>query len=140
MSLFVVDASVAAKWFAEEPFADQASLLLDDRHELHAPDFLLIEMDNIFCTWVRRGSLTRSAAADARATLRRCPLQLHDAATLLDPAWTIASRTRMSICDSLYVALAALLKAKLVTADRRLLDALAPTPFSKHVVWVEDVA
>jgi predicted nucleic acid-binding protein len=139
MSVFVLDASVVAKWFAREPFADQTSLLLDDRHQLHAPDFLLIEMDNILATWVRRGALTRSAAAGARTTLRRCPLQLHEAAALLDPAWTIALHTRSSIYDSLYVALAAFLKAKLVTADRKLLDALAPTPFSKHLLWIESV-
>lgn len=71
--------------------------------------------------------------------MRCCPLQFHDAVALLDPAWTIALHTGASIYDSLYVALAAFLKAKLVTADRKLLDALAPTPFSKHLLWIESV-
>ena len=139
MTIFVLDASVVAKWFAQEPFADRASLLLDDRHQLHAPDFLLVEMDSVFANWVRRGALTRSAASEARATLRRCPLQFHDAAALLDPAFAIALHAGASVYDSLYVALAAFLKARLVTADRKLLDALAPTPLSKHLLWIEAV-
>lgn len=73
MTIFVLDASVVAKWFAQEPFADQASLLLDDRHQLHAPDFLLVEMDNVLATWVRRGALTRSAASEARAPCAAVP-------------------------------------------------------------------
>jgi predicted nucleic acid-binding protein len=43
------------------------------------------------------------------------------------------------VYDSLYVALAMLLGAPMVTADRRLYDALAAGPFAKYVAWVEDL-
>ena len=49
MSLYVVDASVAAKWFIEEVHAEAALALLRESNRLHAPDFLLVEMDGLLC-------------------------------------------------------------------------------------------
>lgn len=49
MSILVVDAGVAAKWFFDEPLSDEAARLLDPSYELHAPDFFLLEIDNVLC-------------------------------------------------------------------------------------------
>jgi predicted nucleic acid-binding protein len=51
MSVYVVDASVAAKWFFDEPFSDEATRLLDASHTLHVPDFFLLEIAENLC-WV----------------------------------------------------------------------------------------
>ena len=139
MSVLVVDASVAAKWFAEEEHAEQARRL-GAGHELHAPDFLLIEMDNIFCTWVRNGSFLRADADEARAVLRRSSVQLHAFQPLLDGAYWIAGEWGLSIYDALYIALAVSLDAPLVTADRKFCRVLARGPLAKSVLWVEDAA
>ena len=139
MSVFVVDASVAAKWYAQEPNAEDALRLLAGAHVLHAPDFLLMEMDNVLCTWVRSGSFTRAAASETRAALRTAPVQLHPFQRLLDSSWGIAADHGVSLYDALYVALAIHLDAQLVTADRKLLRSLSGTPFARHVTWVEDV-
>jgi predicted nucleic acid-binding protein len=48
-------------------------------------------------------------------------------------------QTGQSMYDCLYVALAALLKDRMVTADRRLYDALKDGPLRKHVAWVGEV-
>jgi predicted nucleic acid-binding protein len=45
--ILVVDASVAIKWFVEEPLRSQARKLLADRHEFVAPDLLIAEVSNI---------------------------------------------------------------------------------------------
>jgi predicted nucleic acid-binding protein len=45
MSVYVVDASVAAKWFFEEAYSEDASRPLHAKYRLHAPDFLLLELD-----------------------------------------------------------------------------------------------
>ncbi|KKK99010.1 hypothetical protein LCGC14_2637010, partial [marine sediment metagenome] len=62
MSAYVVDASVAAKWFAEETYADDARRILHADNQLHAPELFLLEMDSVLCKWVRRGVVNESEA------------------------------------------------------------------------------
>jgi len=140
VSVFIVDASVAAKWFIHEEHCEAALSVLKEKNRLHAPDFLLLEMDSIICKWTRRGVVTTEEALELRDALRRYPVQYHSLATLLDTAFAIANQTGQSIYDCLYVALAALLKGRMVTADRRLHDGLKNGKFRKHIVWVEDAA
>lgn len=139
MSLFVVDASVAAKWFIEEEHGEAALSVLDKNNQLHAPDFLLMEMDSIICKWIRRGAVSPQEGIDVRDALRRYPIQRHSFMPFLDSAFAIANQTGKSIYDCLYIALAALLKGRMVTADRRLYDGLKSGPFKEHVVWVADI-
>lgn len=139
MSVLIVDASVAAKWFFKEDNGEEALSVLDENNELHAPDFLLLELDSIICKWVRRGAVDAAEGIEIRAALRRYPVQHHPFTSFLDSAFTIASQTGQSIYDCLYVALAAVLHGRMVTADRRFYDALKGGPFKKYVVWVGDV-
>ena len=140
MSVFVVDSSVAAKWFSNEAHADAALAVLDESNDLHAPDFFLIEFDNVVCKWVRRGLLSAREGVDVREAVRQCPVELHPFAALMDSAFAIANETQRSLYDCLYVALAALLDGSMVTADRRLCDAIASGPFAAHITWVEDAS
>jgi predicted nucleic acid-binding protein len=139
MSRLVVDASVAAKWFLPEEHADAALTILDDAHQLHAPDFLLLEMDSLLCKWIHRGVITPAEAQTVRDAVRRIPIRIHPAGSLQDAAFHIAVRARISIYDSLYLALAVLTDGRTVTADRRLYNSLARGPLAKHALWVEDV-
>ena len=139
MSVFIVDASVAAKWFIEEEYGEAALSILDENNQLHAPDFLLLEIDSIICKWTRRGIVTPAEGSDLRDALRRYPIQHHPFISFLDSAFAIANQTGQSVYDCLYVALAPLLKARMVTADRRLYEGLKNGPFKKHVVWVGDI-
>jgi len=139
MTVVVVDASVAAKWLVEEEHDEAALALLRGRHELHAPDFFLLEMDNIVLKWVWRGTLTAGDGDYARAEVRSVPMETHSFGDLLDPAYQIAEETGRSIYDALYVALAVSLDCQMVTADRRLYGALADGQFGRHVLWVEDI-
>ena len=140
MSDYVVDASAAAKWFFDEPHAEAARVLLRPGIRLSAPDFLLVEMDNLFCKRVRRGDMTREDADDARVLLRQLPVEFHPSAALHEQAYELAHRTRRSLYDCFYLSLAILLDAPMVTADRRLFDALGKGAFSAHVMWVEATA
>lgn len=140
MSLYIVDASVAAMWFTGEKLSDAAFRVVRGDNQLHAPDFFLLEMNNIFCKWVRRGVMGISDASDLRVALRRYAIQAYPFSSLLDLACTIANWTRRSLYDCLYVALAVALNRQMVTADRKLHDALAGGPFSGFMCWVEDVA
>lgn len=139
MSVFIVDASVATKWFVEEEYGDAALSVLDGSDQLHAPDFLLLEMDSIICKWIRRGAITTEEGSNLKDAFRKYPVQHHPFISFLDSAFAIANQTGQSVYDCLYVALAALLKGEMVTADRKLYDALRKGPFKKSVRWVEDV-
>lgn len=139
MSIYVVDASVAAKWFTDEEHGEAALSLLDKKNRLHAPDFLLLEMDSIIGKWARRGTVSPAEGEEIRDALRSYPIQMHPFTLVLDTAFAIAGQTGQSIYDCLYVALAAILKGRMVTADYRLYQGLKDGPLAKHVVWVGDL-
>jgi predicted nucleic acid-binding protein len=136
----VVDTSVAAKWFLDEPNAPDALRLLDDRWELHAPDFLDLELDHLLAKRFRRGELTKAEGASIRAALAEFPIHRHYFHDLQDAAFDLACRHRRGVYDSLFVALALYLGTKLVTADRRLYDASSHRPgVGDSLLWVGDI-
>ncbi len=139
MSVFVVDASVAAKWFLREDYSEIAREMVDPRNRLCAPDFFLLEMDNVFCKRVRRNELSPADARQARRMLREVPIEYQGSGALQDRAYRLAVETRTSVYDCLYAALAEALGARMVTADRRFLERMSATPFAGLVMWVEDV-
>ena len=139
MSVYVVDASVAAKWFIEEPDAEAALRLVTEQHELHAPDCFVLEMDSVLCKWLRRGVIADADADAMRTALGRVPIETHPFDPLRDSAYSLARGTGRGVYDCLYLALAASLVAQMVTADRRLYDAVASGPFGGYIVWIGDV-
>jgi len=139
VSVYVIDASVAAKWFADEEHKQAARRALSGQHELHAPDFLLIEMDNVISKWLRGGLVDATEADRIRRDLRALPLKTYRFPPLLDSAYAIARETGRSVYDSLYVALAVALDERVATGDRRLYNALAGGRFVRYVLWVEDI-
>ncbi len=136
MSVHIVDASVAAKWFTEEEHSEQALAFLRDNEKLFAPDFFLLEMDNLVCKWMRRGLLKREEGDSIRTVLRMLDIEYYDSGKLQDHAYEIACKTGRALYDCLYLALAILIEGKTVTADRKLFKAMTDTPFADIVSWV----
>jgi len=139
MTDYVVDASVAAKWFFDEQYSERALALLDDRNRLHAPDFMLVELDSVIIKRIRLGEISPGEGEEVRAGLRKVPLRLHPFIDLLDPAYELAVGTGCSVYDGLYAALAALLGAKVVTADRKLEKAMHDGDLEDNVAWFADL-
>ena len=134
VSLFVVDASVAAKWFlpAEgETLTDEALELLyrytTGQIRLIVPDLFWAEFANILWKAVRQGRWTKDAADTAIAAMKDRNLPTVPSLALLEAAFAIANAFQRTVYDSLYVALAISSKAQLLTADERLAHALAAT-------------
>jgi predicted nucleic acid-binding protein len=134
VSLFVVDASVAAKWFlpAEgETLTDEALELLyrytTGQIRLIVPDLFWSEFANILWKAVRQGRWTKDAADTAIAAMKDRNLPTVPSLALLEAAFAIANAFQRTVYDSLYVALAISSKAQLLTADERLARALAAT-------------
>lgn len=94
MKRFVVDASVAVKWFVPEVHAIQALRLLEGSHDLLAPDLLLAEAGNILRKKCRLGELEAPQAADILQALRRSALEIQPAGPLLAPPGRLSSATR----------------------------------------------
>jgi predicted nucleic acid-binding protein len=139
VNIFVVDASVAAKWFTEEDYSLESLAFLRNNEKLFAPDTFLLEMDNLICKWIRRGIVTNPEGDEIRDELRCQPIEFFPFRELLDYAFEIASRTGCSLYDCLYLALAVSLKGKMATADRRLCERLDQTLFSKYVVFISEI-
>jgi predicted nucleic acid-binding protein len=68
VTLYVVDASVAIKWYVPEVHSETAACLLDGTHQIMAPDLLLPEFGNILWKKVQRGQIS---VETSRTILRR---------------------------------------------------------------------
>jgi len=134
----VVDASVAVKWFLPEPDAQPAVALLRADHRLIAPDLLWIEVASVLWKVVRRGALAADEAERMVSDAAAFPVEIFESSTLLTDTMRIATATDRTIYDSLYVALAAREDAVMVTADDRLVNALANTNWADSVQWLAD--
>lgn len=121
----VIDASVALKWFLEEPDAAHA-LVLRDRHLtgdilLVAPDLLLYEVGNALRF---KHDFAVSDIQAALSDLLRFQLELlAPTERLLHHAAELARRSRLTYYDGFYLAAAHDLGATLITADKRMHDA-----------------
>jgi predicted nucleic acid-binding protein len=135
----VVDASVALKWFVDEPEAVQARRLLSGTYSLRVPDLIYGEIGNALWKRVRRKEITIDQGEQVLNALASIPWSVHPASSLADAAFGIAVRTGCTVYDGLYVALAAGSGAPLVTADEKLLRQVSQTPLGAHVLRLQEV-
>jgi predicted nucleic acid-binding protein len=135
----VVDASVAVKWFAKESDRELALKVLD-APERHAPDLIVAEVGNVAWKKAIRGEITGEQARFICASLKFYFTSLHRSEALVNRAIEVALRLRHPIYDCLYLACAERTGARLVTADRRLLAALAGSELAALAVHVDDFA
>ena len=126
----VVDASVALKWFADEPGAAAAAAVLRD--DLIAPSLLLGEVaSGLWKKW-RRGELTREQSVIALANLPDMLAALYVPEVLLNRAAGICFDVDHPIYDCFYVALAERLQVGFVTADVKMIKKFASTGYAKY--------
>lgn len=67
------------------------------------------------------------------------PLQVRACQPLMPLSFEVAYRTQRTVYDSLYLAVALLHECPMVTADRKLHEALKKGGFAGHLLWVADV-
>jgi len=135
----VVDASVAVKWVLKEPDSHAARRVVD-RAELLAPDLLWAELGNVLWRHQRLGELSASNARDMLLTLRAVPVRTYALFPLLPLALEIAVTIGHSIYDCIYLALADREDCRVVTADRRLQNAVASGPMAGSVMGLTEMA
>ena len=136
---YVVDASVAVKWFVPEIHSEHALRLLRKRFDLQAPELIQAELGNILWKKCRAGETRWNNRRGILDNFKRSPLVVHPHGALLKLAWEIALKHRQTFYDCLYLALAMTEKARMVTADRKFYEALAGTSSERHLLWIEEV-
>ena len=126
----MVDASVVAKWLLPEE-GDAAALSLQQRYyrvelELLAPRLLIAEVGSALSKRVRRGQLSREAAAVCFDRLLVYAPILVESAAVDTAAFHLALAHRAAVYDCLYLALALEQQCDLITADERFARSLGP--------------
>ena len=128
--MIVLDASAVVDLLTAQTAAPALAerVLVDD--DLHAPHLVDVEVAQALRRLAASGALSADRAADARGDAALLPIVRYPHLALLERAWEL--RENLSIYDGVYVALAELLGAPLVTCDQR----LASVPGHEAVVEV----
>jgi predicted nucleic acid-binding protein len=134
MSRLVVDASVAVKWFLPEQHSITALRLLEEGHELFAPDLIVPECGNVLWKKWLHGELESTVSPAILTDLGRMNIRIVPTSALVEEAAAIAVAARRSFYDSVYLALASVSGGKMVTCDAKLCNALQGTPLADLVL------
>lgn len=135
---YVVDASVAVKWYVPEIYEREATRLLKGRHQLHVPELILPEVGNIIWKKVRRGEIRKTDGESIVAAVARKRWKIHPHKRTLKSAFTGAEATEQTVYDWTYLALAISLSCEVVTADEKFYKALENTAFKAYLKWIGD--
>jgi predicted nucleic acid-binding protein len=139
--LYVIDASVAAKWLLpDEPDADLAVAILTEFREgrtaLVAPNQIRYEVPSAIRNAFRTKRLTQQAGRAAISKFLSWQVPTVDDAMLIEAGYDQAVRFGCSFYDGLYLALAETLDCPFVFADQRLRNGLG-TSFPR-ALWLSD--
>ena len=129
----VIDASVACKWFFEEPLSAEARSLANSNTVFTAPDMILAECANV--AW-RRARSRAVPQAQAQAFLKALPhwfASLAPSERLHEAAFAMAIALNHPVYDCLYLALAESEQTRMVTADRAFLKRVARSPWKQRI-------
>lgn len=125
MKQLIMDASVAIKWFFDESETDKARSFLrrlrEKEVQMIVPELFYYEFANTCWKKVKKKLASFDDASQALDQLMELPLTRYRDEELADVAFTNAAQYDISAYDGLYLALAELYVAPLVTADEDLL-------------------
>src|SRR5438105_4776655 len=107
---YILDSSVAFKWFVREAETDRALRLRDDFlnavHELVSPDVFPFEIAHALTRASRQGRVAVPDALQLLAAALKTLPALHPGLLLLPRAAELSAQVRIGVYDCLYVALA----------------------------------
>jgi len=117
--LIVLDASAAIEWLLQTPAGIKIDKRMFSRQEpLHAPHLLDVEVVQVLRRYVREKTLSEQRAREALEDLDDLQLNRYPHDFLIPRVWDL--RATLTAYDAVYVALAEVLGAALLTCDRRI--------------------
>jgi predicted nucleic acid-binding protein len=117
--VIVLDASALVELLLDTPTGRAiGTRIADPAVGLHVPHLVDVEVVQALRRYTRDGKLDAASAAVALDDLRALDLQRHPHESLLDRVWEL--RNNLSAYDAVYLALAEILDAVLLTCDGRL--------------------
>ena len=120
--MIVLDASAAIEWLLQTATGVKIDRRIFARSEsLHAPHLLDVEVAQVMRRYVRDKTLTTERAQQALEDLGDLTLNRYPHDFLIPRVWAL--RASLTAYDALYVVLAEVLDAALVTCDRRVASA-----------------
>ena len=131
-----IDASVVVKWYVSETHSEEAYVLLGHRLERFAPDFVLVELANIFWKKARLREIGDPLTYFQELARIREAVVLISSADLIERAAQVAAQIDHPIYDCLYLACAEATGSTLITADRKLRDTAADSALDVDVQYI----
>jgi predicted nucleic acid-binding protein len=123
----IVDASVAIKWFVDEPGSNSARQLWRDEARLLAPDLIVPEVCNTIWRKVRIGQAAPAQAQEVVVRMQQGVLEFRPTLPLAARAMAVSLALDHPAYDCFYLALAEREQSVVVTADERLISRLSRT-------------
>ncbi len=136
MNDFVIDASVAIKWFIWEKGTVRAHEVLNELTFFYVPDLFLMEIDSVLSKKVRIRDLSIKEAPRKKNQFRKLPYKLIDYKEIEEFAFRLATEFSITLYDAAYLATAIDFDAILHTADLRLSNGMSTTPFAEYVKYI----
>ena len=134
---FVVDASVALKWFIAETNTRRALALLTADQRTIAPTLIIAELCNAAWRLWRRGEMARAQVSVVAARAPSLFTALISEIDLARRASEISLDLEHPAYDCFYLALSERENATLVTADRRLVERVRGTPWGNRAIALD---
>ena len=131
--MYIIDTSVAVKWYIEEKDSQEAIKILDDyklgKFAIAIPDLLIYELANVF----RFNSFFKPK--EKRELIRSLyDLDLYIVTpyySLVEKAQEISENYNLTIYDAIFVTLAKEMNCNLITADEKLYAKISDLSFVK---------
>ncbi len=120
--MIVLDASAAIEWLLQS----RAGVRIDKRifsvsQSLHAPHLLDVEVAQVLRRYVREKTISEQRGEEALEDLGDLPLNRYPHDFLLPRVWKL--RATLTAYDAVYIALAEVLDAPLLTCDNKIASA-----------------
>lgn len=117
--MIVLDASVMVELLLGTPTGVEVARRIDEGStSLHAPHLMGVEVAQVLRRYAAHGTISPDAAAAALDDVGALDVERYEHEPLLPRVWRL--RENLTAYDAVYVALAEVLDAPLLTADRRI--------------------
>jgi len=139
MRRYVLDASIAVKWFLIEEHTDAALRIRGQPTSLHIPEFFFLEFGHVLYKKQRRNELAADECVQMLQGIQAVPMQRYRVTQLVPAAFDVALQLGSGLYDCIYLTLAAELDCPFITADRRLVNKVRRSELAEYILWIEDL-